>query len=377
MKKTLLLFLIAIILPVWAFAQFPTFYPTYQRKFVIGEDKFSTLPSNEELFKKLKKASKGEEIVVDPNSAYEISCYYYDLIKDLEESENKKRAEISRIQANEAGRATNEENLIRLASDLVKLQEDKQQAKVLAGYFGAINRYYGKPKFLTRFYPVRKATQANFFFNNVSSSGLSTLNSFVIQGNSDKGIANTEVVSGLIGPVRASFTSVFYASSEQDSLEVNTKLFNGGGLTNLHFEAPLLYYNHPNFLMYSAFKPGLIADIPIFGSDIERDSFSGYYELPIEFLIEFRTNEKNFSLFANFKGSRIAGTEAFYNTLKTTDKLAEDQKLNAFWISQVYFGISVSENFRITANVPIATTSKIEMPDKIQIGLQILTNSNK
>jgi hypothetical protein len=374
--KTLYFLIIFLGTSLSVFAQFPTFYPTYQKQFKVGEDKYSSLPDTKKIFETYKAEAGNQNLVIDPITAQLIYCYYFDLNKILEEDVAKKRIQISRI-IPESSNVTQLKTLAGLGKEIADLEEKIANNKILANYFFGISRYYGKPGFWKRILPVTKSSQANFFYNNVSSSGVSTLNSFVVQGTSEKGIVNTETVSGLIGPVRASFTSVFYASSESDSLEVNTKIFNGGGLTNLHFEMPLVYYNHRNFLLYSAIKPGLIADIPIFGTDIPINSFSGYYELPVEFLIEFRTNEGNFSLFANFKGARIAGTKAFYKTLKTTDFLPENQTLNSFWISQVYFGISLSNNFRVTANVPIATTRKIEMPDKIQIGLQILTNSNK
>ncbi|WP_146250874.1 hypothetical protein [Algoriphagus aquaeductus] len=269
--------------------------------------------------------------------------------------------------------------VINLQTEILDKNEEIKTNDILIAYFESINSYFGKPEMPFRFFPIGNRYEGNFFYNNVSSSGISTLNSFVIQASENGGAANAEIVSGQIAAVRVSFSSVIQGGGKAiDSLEVNTKLFTGGGISNLRFEYPVFYYNRQNILFYSAFKPSFIADIPVFGSDIERESFSGYADLAGEFLVEVRTDGGEFSLFANFKGSHIRGTEAFYNTLKSPDSNAPLGQIDKpFWISQVYAGVSVSKRFRIAANIPIATTSQIQLPDKIQIGIQITPDKDK
>lgn len=378
MKKFHLLFFVFLI-HYSALAQFPTFYPTYKSSFQIEKDK-SGYPQE------LKSALNGllDSISIDPVLLDVRTAFF--LKKIFEKKNDALQIEIEKLESQIRELYFNQTpttQSIRAAKTYQDQIRDKRSEKrtnfLLSNYLYSINSYYGTPGISARFFPVRNRIQGNFFYNNVSSSGISTLNSFVIQASENGGAANAEIVSGQIAAVRVSFSSVIQGGGNAiDSLEVNTKLFNGGGITNLHFEYPLFYYNRQNILFYSSFKPGFVADIPVFGSDIERRSFSGYADLAGEFLVEIRTDGGEFSMFANFKGSHIRGTEAFYNTLKSPDSDAPLGRVDKpFWISQVYVGVSVSKQFRISANIPIATTRQIQLPDKIQIGLQIIPDKNK
>lgn len=377
--KAFLFFLMSLLVSEVAFAQFPTFYPTYKSSFQIEKE-------NLEYPEDLKKALKGfldslpdSSVVLDVRTSFYFKKIFDKKNEVLSNEIKQHETKIETLYLNQI--PTNQS--IREA----KVYQDKIYAaraeiytnSLLSDYLYSINTYYGTPGIHARFFPVRNRNQGNFFYNNVTSSGISTLNSFVIQASENGGAANAEIVSGQIAAVRVSFSSVIQGGGQAiDSLEVNTKLFTGGGISNLHFELPLFYYNRQNILFYSAFKPGFVADIPVFGSDIERDSFSGYADLAGEFLAELRTDGGEFSLFANFKGSYIAGTPTFYSTLKSPDSDAPlGQVDKPFWISQVYVGVSVSKRFRISANIPIATTRQIQLPDKIQVGLQITPDKNK
>ncbi|MDO8966929.1 hypothetical protein [Algoriphagus sp.] len=361
------------------FAQFPTFYPTYKNDY--------TLKKNEEFVtEKLKAAAISllDSIGKDSLSFHVRSAP--DMVGVLKRMNDRLKLKVDSLELEVKSAYINKIPTVEEVKEVVNWKEailkntnEIDKNNILIDYFGSINSFLGKPVMATRFFPVKNRNQGDFFYNNVTSSGVSTLNSFVIQASGNGGVANTEIVSGRISALRVSFSSVIQGGGDSsDSLEVNTKLFNGGGITNLHLEYPFFYYNRQNVLFYSAFKPGFVADLPVFGSQLERDAFSGYADLAMEFLTEIRTDGGEFSLFANFKGSYITGTPTFYSTLKAPDTDLESKKVDKpFWISQVYVGISVSKQFRVSANIPIATTRQIALPDKIQIGIQILTNSNK
>jgi hypothetical protein len=359
-------------------AQFPTFYPTYKSSFQIEKDKSGYPQELKIALNGLLDSIPSDSILFDVRTAFFLKKIFDKKNEALQIEIEKLESQIKELYFNQ----TPTTQSIRTAKVYQDQIRDKRSEKrtnfLLSNYLYSINSYFGTPGISARLFPVRNRIRGNFFYNNVSSSGISTLNSFVIQASENGGAANAEIVSGQIAAVRVSFSSVIQGGGKAiDSLEVNTKLFTGGGISNLRFEYPVFYYNRQNILFYSAFKPSFIADIPVFGSDIERKSFSGYADLAGEFLIEVRTDGGEFSLFANFKGSHIRGTEAFYNTLKSPDSNAPlGQVDKPFWISQVYVGVSVSKRFRISANIPIATTSQIQLPDKIQIGLQIMPEKN-
>lgn len=383
MKKIRCLFFLFLISSS-SFAQFPTFYPTYRPDFKIYKNKSGY---GEELKEALNAfmdtisvgAVKRDTLVLDVTITHHLKNLFEKSTLTLERDIKLLELEIEGLYLNKTPDAESQKQAFKLNNQIVEKRKEIKANNLLSNYFYSVNSYFGTPGIGARFFPVKNRHQGNFFYNNVSSSGISTLNSFVIQASENGGAANAEIVSGQIAAVRVSFSSVIQGGGKaMDSLEVNTKLFTGGGISNLHFEYPLFYYNRQNVLFYSAFKPGFVADIPVFGSDIERESFSGYADLAGEFLVEVRTDGGEFSLFANFKGSHIRGTEAFYNTLKSPDSDASlGQVDKPFWISQVYVGVSVSKRFRISANIPIATTSQIQLPDKIQIGLQIMPDNNK
>lgn len=378
MKKFALFFLMFNFWVVTAFAQFPTFYPTYKQNFKLEKEKlFYSDELNLALEDFLKTLGK-QELSIDVRSAFSIKklldkqdSILLAKIKSLEQKINllEPKAQFSNVLKESIG----------YQDSIIELQAERRSIQFQSDFLYSINTFYGTPGVPARFIPVKNRVQGNFFYNNVTSSGVSTLNSFVIQASENGGAANAEIVSGQISFMRVSFSSVIQGGGDSaDSLEVNTKLFNGGGITNLHFEVPFFYYNRQNILFYSAFKPGLVADIPVFGSELERDAFSGYADLALEYLIELRTDGGELSLFANFKGSYIAGTPTFYSTLKSPDsEIGTPKVTKPFWISQVYVGVAVSKRFRITANIPIATTRLIEMPDKIQIGIQVTPDSKK
>lgn len=375
-----LLFCIFLFLgAIEVYGQFPTFYPTYKDEYQLkskGSKYPEELQSSIEVF--LKSIGK-DSLAINVGTASEMAKILRSRNEGLELEVDSLGLKIKKAYTNKAPESEEIEQAVDWQSQILEKNKEINSNKVLIAYFQSINSYYGKPEMAFRFVPIRNRYQGNFFYNNVTSSGISTLNSFVIQASENGGAANTELVSGQIAAVRVSFSSVIQGGGQAiDSLEVNTKLFTGGGISNLHFEYPLFYYNRRNILFYSAFKPGFVADIPVFGSDIERKSFSGYADLAGEFLAELRTDGGEFSLFANFKGSYIAGTPTFYSTLKSPDSnVPLGQVDKPFWISQVYVGVSVSKRFRIAANIPIATTSQIQLPDKIQIGLQITPDKNK
>ncbi|MFN3758607.1 MAG: hypothetical protein ACK4SF_05260 [Algoriphagus aquaeductus] len=365
-------------------AQFPTFYPTYRPDFKIYKNKDGY---GDELKKALNAyidtvsvgADQKDTLVLDVSTTYYLANLFYKRYQAFEIEVKGLELQIQNLYFNQTPDNESLKKAIDYNNQILKKRKEIKENKLLYNYLYSVNRYFGAPGVTARFFPVINRYQGNFFYNNVSSSGISTLNSFVIQASENGGAANAEIVSGQIAAVRVSISSVIQGGGNAiDSLEVNTKLFNGGGITNLHFELPFFYYNRQNILFYSAFKPGFVADIPVFGSELEREAFSGYADLAGEFLVELRTDGGEFSLFANFKGSHIRGTEAFYNTLKSPDSNAPlGQVDKPFWISQVYVGVSVSKRFRISANIPIATTSQIQLPDKIQIGLQIMPDKIK
>jgi hypothetical protein len=360
-------------------AQFPAFYPTYKEFYQLKskESKYpKELQGSIEVF--LNSIGK-DSLAINVGAASGMAKILKSRNEGLELEVESLELQIKNLSINKIPSSVEVIQAVDWQSQILAKNKEIDTNKVLIAYFQSINSYYGKPEMPFRFVPIRNRYQGNFFYNNVSSSGISTLNSFVIQASENGGAANTEIVSGQIAAVRVSFSSVIQGGGQAiDSLEVNTKLFTGGGISNLHFEYPVFYYNRRNILFYSAFKPGFVADIPVFGSDIERDSFSGYADLAGEFLAELRTDGGEFSFFANFKGSYIVGTPTFYSTLKSPDSNAPlGQVDRPFWISQVYVGVSVSKRFRISANIPIATTRQIQLPDKIQVGLQITPDKNK
>lgn len=379
MRNRLLFTVFLSFLVFSARAQFPSFYPTYKDVYKL-ESKEQKYPDElqSSIISFLKSIDK-EFLDINVGTAPDMADILKSRNKGLDLEVQSLEIQIKTISVSRTPTLDEIKQVINLQTEILDKNEEIKTNDILIAYFESINSYFGKPEMPFRFFPIENRYEGNFFYNNVSSSGISTLNSFVIQASENGGAANAEIVSGQIAAVRVSFSSVIQGGGKAiDSLEVNTKLFTGGGISNLRFEYPVFYYNRQNILFYSAFKPSFIADIPVFGSDIERESFSGYADLAGEFLVEVRTDGGEFSLFANFKGSHIRGTEAFYNTLKSPDSNAPLGQIDKpFWISQVYAGVSVSKRFRIAANIPIATTSQIQLPDKIQIGIQITPDKDK
>ncbi|MCE7054955.1 hypothetical protein LZF95_09745 [Algoriphagus sp. AGSA1] len=369
------LFLVNFFYVFNTYAQFPSFNTTYKMEFLVKSGDFFSEQDIYELNENFREESTDSDLMVDVFVAHEISCYYLNRVRVLEEERSKVLRKISEV----SSRADIEEEgyIFRLNKSVLHYNTEIELNTKKSRFFSSINKYYGRPGTLAKFLPVKRSYEGEFFYSNVSSKGVSTLTSFVIQGNESSGTATTDVISAMVGFVKVGLTSVFYAGSDEEESESNTRIFSGGGLTNLRFEFPLFFSNSRNFLVYSSFKPGFIADIPVFGSGIEREAFSGYYELPIELLAELRTNNSEFSLFANFKGARIEGTNAFYQTLKPKEELEEADRIDKpFWISQVYLGVSMSGKFKISMNLPIATSSKIAIPDTFQIGIQVIPSKN-
>ncbi|MBA4300789.1 hypothetical protein [Algoriphagus alkaliphilus] len=379
MKKALLLIFFGIVLPALAFAQFPTFYPTYQGQYTLGGKKVVETDKLKSVSIPFLDSINKDSLSIHVSSAPKMATLLERVNDGLELEIDSLELKVKSSYSKQAPSTRDIQNVANWQEEILEKKNKVSDNKILIDYFYSINSFLGKPVMAARFFPVTNRNEGNFFYNSVSSSGLSTLNSFVIQASENGGAANAEIVSGQISFMRVSFSSVIQGGGDSaDSLEVNTKLFNGGGITNLHFEFPFFYYNRRNILFYSAFKPGFVADIPVFGSELERDAFSGYADLALEYLIELRTDGGEFSLFANFKGSYIAGTPTFYSTLKSPDFEGGTQKVTKpFWISQVYVGAAVSKRFRISANIPIATSRLIQIPDKIQIGIQVTPDSNK
>jgi hypothetical protein len=379
MRKWLFVYLFLAVGISRSLAQFPTFYPTYQGQYTLGSRmvvhteklKAASTP----FLNSINRDSLSIHVSSAPQMAILIERVNHGLELEIDELELKIKSSYSK----QVPSIQDIQNVANWQEEILQKKKLVSDNIILIDYYKSINSFLGKPDMAARFFPVTNRNEGDFFYNNVSSSGFSILNSFVIQASENGGAANAEIVSGQIAAVRVSFSSVIQGGGKStDSLEVNTKLFNGGGITNLHFDYPVFYYHRQNVLFYSAFKPGFVADIPVFGSELARDAFSGYADLALEFLTEIRTDGGEFSLFANFKGSYIAGTPTFYSTLKSPENILETQKLDKpFWISQVYVGVSVSKQFRISANIPIATTRLIQMPDKIQIGIQVTPDSEK
>ncbi|MCH7412088.1 hypothetical protein MM213_01225 [Belliella sp. R4-6] len=340
-----------------AYAQFPSIKPTNKLSYKITND-LKTMGLNAHIPESLE--------MIDVAGAFGASEFYSNKFKEHEkEVENLLKAN------DELAKKSDTASLKKIFDNnkkLVDIRKQIEEYKELSGYYAAINRINGIPKATNYFLPVKNRYQASFFFNSVEGDKPNTFSNVVLQGNQDRATIFTDLVSGTFAIGRISFSSVFYSGDNLDSLELATKILNGGGLTNLRFEIPLFFMNTTNVALYVSAKPGAIADIPIFGSEIPKSSFVGYLEFPIEGYLELKTNEGNFSLFGNFKASNIRGTSAFYQGLKSP----VDNPLNqSFWISQVYLGINITDKYRISANIPFATTRSIVLPDAVQIGIQI------
>lgn len=359
MKRVLLVF-VSIVIYSNSFAQFPNIKPTYKPIFIIEDEMDLMLDSV------AKSALTVSGNRIDVRTASNLSKFYLNRANSIESEIEKLEEQNDTLED-----STDSNSLAQIynnSDQILKLKDSVDHYKELSGLFYAVNKINGRPKFFNSFFPVRNRYQSNYFFNQVKEDKVNFMNSVVLQGNEDRASIFADLASGTIGLARVSFSSVFYTGNNSDSLELITKILNGGGLTNLRVEIPLFFKNSKNFTLYVSSKPGAIGDIPIFGSEIPKSKFVGYFELPIESYLEIRTNEDNLGFFGNLKVSQIRGTKAFYEGVKSPS----DNPLNGrFWLSQIYFGINVRDKYRISANVPIATTNSIVIPEAIQVGIQI------
>lgn len=363
------IFLLLFMGVAWhAQAQFPSFNATYNRTFPQASLELVSKPELEAFGL----SEQDTSFQVDVTAAHYFASYFDRRAILVQEQLDSLKSRMEALSSK--GQEEDWDSLIYFNNKMVRLKDQRDSLRAKKWHFQSINTYFGSPKLAARFFPVKNRQQGEFFYSNVSSRGVSALTSFVIQGNDSRRVATTDVISAMIGATKVGFTTVFYSGSEEDTLESNARVFSGGGLTNLRFEFPIYFQNRRNFLIYSSFKPGFIADLPVFEGDINKGSFRGYYELPIELLLEVRTNSGEFSLFANWKVARVAGTKAFYETIVLQKN---EQPLDtSFWISQVYAGLSISENFKISVSIPLSASAGVELPDRFQVGIQLIPSKN-
>jgi hypothetical protein len=248
---------------------------------------------------------------------------------------------------------------------LLALRSLSADYKITINLLEAINRLTGRPKWNNVVIPVRKSSDAQFFYEGVQNSDVHTVNSIAIQGRSDRGIVNTEVISGYVSIFRLNFNTVFLATKDTTtSLNTIEKVFQGGGLTTLNISYPWLYFQRRNYLILSQVMPKFVGDFPILGSDIDKKDFIGYFDFGNELFIQLNEKDNKFNLFANFKVAKIMGTESFYSNIKRGEE-------KAFWIGQVNTGIKIVDRLSLNLNIPLFTSDNAVQPKAMTFGLTI------
>ncbi len=365
--KNLYFLLFLLLLSPYAFGQFPSFQATYKSHL---DAKKSLKPDFDSIEKEIPDF-KDDIRLLDSMTELDVPFAFLigEKIKSDRDSLNDK---INSLEAMFTQDCTYSE-LLAYNNELVRLRKTSTNLKQLSDYYYTVNRLAGRPTLAAAFIPIRNESDAKFFFHGIKATQINSLNNLVIQGSSNRGVISSDLVSGILGPSKITFNSVFYSSNTDstDQQEINTKVFNGGGLTNLRVELPFYYFQRKNLILYAAIKPGYMADFPILGSEIPKNTFIGYLDLPLEFFTQIKPSGGDFSLFANLKLSKISGNSHFYNNLNYREGTSVEDQNTSFYMSQIYAGISITDGFKLTMNIPLASSNGVEIPENVTVGLQI------
>lgn len=237
-------------------------------------------------------------------------------------------------------------------------------------YFYSVNKFTGRPSIGAGILPVRRASQARFFFQqNNTEAKIDVLPNLLLQTNIDKSAIAADLVSGSVGPFKVTVRAALIDSDDTSSVEkVSDKLVNGT-LLNSNAMWPIFYKAGGLGAIYIPLRAGFSIDnLSMEGesalkSTIYFGSFGGdcYVRIPIK----YTANDRNASLFFNGSLEYVTGSNSLY------DRLNADH--SGFWISKATVGVEINNNMRIALNFPLRASKQQDIfaNQRPTIGVQI------
>ncbi|PAM93171.1 hypothetical protein B4N84_19530 [Flavobacterium sp. IR1] len=230
-----------------------------------------------------------------------------------------------------------------------------------------------------------KGNRKQFFhdmYNNETGKPI-FLNSFALNGNGDATSVQNEVVTDNMWALRVTFGSVLSLASgkaepgqtaeevaaktkKETEQEALNRLLNGGGNFYLEFILPLATTNQNNgdqITSYTYATARGAMDIESISSNIDTSTGNGTIGVSEYFGIS--SDSKKFNFFLQGNANFTFGTTDFYNNLGLMNA-------KPFFNGRVLAGVTILNNFRISAAVWTFGSDEKVRSNKVTVGVQIL-----
>ncbi len=276
----------------------------------------------------------------------------YDLLKLTEKLTNLTVAEITSL------RTATDDQYNKKANEL---EAAKRMYKEASLYYETINSMTGNPKLFRRFFPLRNAANADFFyFGSDGESKINFIQDVMFQRNFDgSNSVNAEVISGVLPfpriPIKMSIGSTITQVNED--VESEGKAANKipyGGYLNVSFTYPLFFSNtrvgrKHNLIFYVPLESRFNVDEVSNGQQLDQtyyfNEFSASFLMSID-MIQSTKAEESVSVFLAVRNSLFMGGDEFQNELG----------VDKFSLLQINGGLKWSKRFTVAFIVPVKSS---------------------
>ena len=275
---------------------------------------------------------------------------------------------------------------LRGASDVIynnkanELEKEENSYREAYLYYETINSMLGKPKFFRRFFPLRSAANADFFyFGSDGESKINFIQDVMFQRNFDgSNSVNSEVISGVLPiprfPLKMSIGSTITQVNED--VESEGKAANKipyGGYLNVSFTYPLFFSNtrvgrKHNLIFYlpieSRFNVDEVNDNQQLNQTYYFNELSASFLMSID-MIQSTKADESVSVFCALRKSLFTGGSQFKNELG----------VDKFSLLQINGGLKWAKRFTIAFIVPLnASEDSILQNQSASISLKFEPN---
>ncbi len=290
------------------------------------------------------------------------ACHEGEFIHQLAERVDKVVDAISNIPTNSA--KENVSIVEKQDERIPRLKNLKGTLDSLAiGYWG-VNRIYGRPKIINRFFPARNATEASMVYRRSAGKSFQGGNRVALYGWENAGAVNPELLSFFTGPIKFALNTLITSTSDTSKAEeakFRTLTGNGGNLV-ININYPLFHSATKGTWALVEFSPKVATEVPVLNSPFELKSLFGNINLGFDANVSFRLGKSGWSLFAYCRPAYIIGSEAYLKALQLSDN---------FSLVQYSMGVDIPNIGKLAAIPPASSDQDALHTNKWQLSFQI------
>lgn len=265
----------------------------------------------------------------------------------------------------------NRDRLNAYVNDIKKLEKEKKNLEI-----EKIRKLNPQENNYSWLLPSFNKTYRNAFFEdtyNNSTDETNYLNAFAIVGNPNGITGQSELIADNMKMFRITFGTVISATNDstledETKVEALERLLNGGGNFYLDLTLPLtttIKGNNDDFAnLYAFANIKAASDIKGYGNDIEASTYNTSFGLNC--YADISTENRKFNFFI------IANSNFYYGCTKDFYENLNIEHTNGFLSGKVTIGVTLLNQFRLSANVLTYGSEPSVRSEKIGFGLQFL-----